>query len=87
MRTTIRMNDALRRQAQELAKAEGRTFTSVVEEAVTRLLAERRTPRPRKRIVLPTFSGGKPMSDAEFKAAVEEMDLEDDLKRIGKARG
>ena len=41
MRTTINLPDALAEAAKERAAAEGRTFTSVVEEGLRAVLAER----------------------------------------------
>lgn len=46
MRTTINLPDALAEAAKAKAAAEGRTFTSVVEEGLHRVLATSDVPRP-----------------------------------------
>jgi hypothetical protein len=52
MRTTIRINDDLLKQAKKRAADEGRTLTSLVEDGLTLLLSKPKTGR-RKRIELP----------------------------------
>lgn len=42
MKTTVEVNDSLMEQIRELAHREGRTFKSVLEEALHRLLIEHR---------------------------------------------
>jgi hypothetical protein len=51
------MNAELSRQLKSLAARERKTFTALVEEGAALLLAQRRRPRKRKRVVLPTFRG------------------------------
>ena len=59
MRTTVRINDELFRRAKKRAADEGRTLTSLIEDALTHIVAE---PKPvrRKRVELPVSkaSGG-----------------------------
>ena len=72
MRTTIRMNDGLAREIKRLASASNRTFTQIIEEACTLLLAaSRRTPGRQKKIILPTHGrkGGKLDVDFSTNAA------------------
>lgn len=57
MRTTIRMNDGLLREAKEYAARMGTTLTRVIEDAVREWLARRRAPRVREPVRLPTFDG------------------------------
>lgn len=52
MRTTIRINDDLLKQAKKRAADEGRTLTSLVEEGLLLILAKARAGR-RKRVELP----------------------------------
>ena len=53
MRTTLNLDDDLARAAKAKAAAEGRTLTSVVEDALRAALADRQPPRDR--VTLPTF--------------------------------
>jgi len=57
MRTTVRLDDALLRDAKRLAAEEGRTLTSVIEDGLRELLAHRtaETSEPRP---LTTVAGG-----------------------------
>ncbi len=57
MRTTIRMDDDLLRQAKEHAARTGTTLTRVIEDAVRQLLARRRVNQVREPVRLPTFCG------------------------------
>jgi hypothetical protein len=52
MRTTIRLNDDLLKRAKKRAADEGRTLTSLVEDALVLILSKARSSR-RKRIELP----------------------------------
>lgn len=52
MRTTIRLNDDLLKRAKKRAANEGRTLTSLVEDALVLILSKARSSR-RKRIELP----------------------------------
>ena len=56
-RTTIRLSDALLRRVKRLAADTGRTFTTVVTDALEAALDERERPRRRRRIKLKTFRG------------------------------
>ena len=57
MRTTIRLDDALLREAKAVAAASGRTLTDLVEDALREALARRRAGAGRKRLILRTFKG------------------------------
>ncbi len=59
MRTTIRLDDAVLREAKELAARTGRTLTAVIEDALRHELAslDGRRSAPRK-AELPSFDGG-----------------------------
>lgn len=62
MRTTINLPDPLGEEAKARARAEGRTFTSLVEEGLRMVLAEEPLDATGRRESLPTF--GQP--DGEF---------------------
>ncbi|HLI58371.1 MAG TPA: hypothetical protein VKV21_01770 [Solirubrobacteraceae bacterium] len=71
MRTTINLPDALAEQAKQRAAEEGRTFTSLVEEALRTVLettVDAREPLP----PLPTYGtpGGKVLIDLNDNAAI-----------------
>ena len=59
MRTTVRINDQLLKRAKKRAANEGRTLTSLMEEALTLILSEPKAGR-RHRVQLPVSnaSGG-----------------------------
>ena len=86
MRTTIRMNEDLARRAKQFAARTNRTFTQVVEEAVAEFLTKPAPQQPRARIVLPTSgtASGKKMTEAEYRAMIEEM-YDEEAQRIWKA--
>jgi hypothetical protein len=52
MRTTVRIKDELLKRAKKRAADEGRTLTSLIEEGLAIILAERRA-NPAKRVHLP----------------------------------
>ena len=56
MRTSIRLDDALLREARAVAARTGRTLTQLIEDAVREALA-RRAMEERTRVELPTFAG------------------------------
>ena len=60
MRTTLRVDDELLRRAKSLAARQGRSLTSVFEEALRQLLAESERHDERTRVELPVSvaSGG-----------------------------
>jgi Arc/MetJ family transcription regulator len=80
MRTTIRIDDELFRQAKRTAAETGRTLTEVVEDALRQTLAPRQLNARRKRIVLPTFDGGhvRPGVDLDDSAALLDIMEADD---------
>ena len=56
MRTTIRLDDALLREAKAVAARTDRTLTRLIEDALREALA-RRAATDRHRVELPTFAG------------------------------
>jgi hypothetical protein len=77
MRTTIRLDDDLLREAKRHAAATGRTLTAVVEDALREALGRRRQPgsRPRLRLRTAGGSGTQPGVDLDDSAAL--LDLMD----------
>jgi hypothetical protein len=57
MRTTIRLDEHLFREAKTAAVESGRSFTELVADALRETLARRRALKKRERVELPTFSG------------------------------
>ena len=82
------MNEELARRAKEYAARHDRTFTQVIEEAVTRLLAQASGPGLRRKIVLPTAGTAKSpkMTDAQYRALIEEM-YDEEAERIWRSGG
>lgn len=83
MRTTIRMTEELARRAKMYATRHDRTFTQVIEEAVTQLLAKPARPAAKKRTVLPTAGDPKhKVTKAQYLKAIAEADWEYDMKKL-----
>jgi predicted transcriptional regulator len=57
MRTTVRLDDHLLREAKALAVKTGRTLTAVIEDALRATIASHRRERRPPRVALPTFKG------------------------------
>jgi hypothetical protein len=57
MRTTIRLDEHLLKEAKAAAMASGRTFTQLVEDALRETLARREALKGRAWVELPTFEG------------------------------
>jgi hypothetical protein len=57
MRTTIRLDDALLREAKRVASETDRTLAQVVEDALREAIARRRAAVHREPVELPTFKG------------------------------
>jgi hypothetical protein len=58
MRTTIRLDDDLLREAKAYAAATDRTLTRVIEDALREVLIRRRQAARRPKVELPTDGGG-----------------------------
>ena len=57
MRTTVRLDDDLLRQAKALAARTGRTLTAVIEDGLREALARHRGPQEWPPVARPTFMG------------------------------
>jgi plasmid stability protein len=71
MRTSMNLPDSLLEAARERAAAEGRSVTSLMEEALRRLLEERRASVSPPS--LPTWKGGRLLVDLEDKDVLWEI--------------
>lgn len=80
MRTTIRLDDELLREAKAHAAATDRTLTKLIEEALREALARRQRPRNRPWVRLPTVSGGGPRPDVNLDSNAQLLDL---MERTG----
>ncbi len=57
MRTTIRLDEQLLKDAKLEAALQGKTLTRIIEEALRETLSRQREFRKRKRVILTTFGG------------------------------
>ena len=74
MKTTLVLDDALVERVRERAKERGVSMSSVVEEAIVRMLAEKATPE-RPPLDLPSFdSGGYLVDITDRNALYDAMD-------------
>jgi hypothetical protein len=75
MRTTIRLDEALLRDAKELAARSGQTLTAVIEEALRKALASKEARKERRPLSLPTFAGNglQPGVDLDDSASLLEL--------------
>lgn len=58
MRTTLRLDDRLLREAKRIAAETGRTLAAVIEDLLREALSRRRTQARRKLTGIPTFGSG-----------------------------
>jgi hypothetical protein len=72
MRTTVRLDERLLREAKALAAQERRTLTAVIDDALRQFLARRSAPRKRVTTKLITFGSGglRPGVDLDDTAAL-----------------
>jgi hypothetical protein len=75
MRTTIRIDDELLREAKAAAAATNRTLTAVVQDALREALSRRRTGIVRERVTLPTVGGGGLMPGVDLDDSASLLDL------------
>lgn len=75
MRTTVRLDDQLLKEARQLAATTGKTLTDIIEEALRERLRRRHQASRRKRVELPTFKGDglKPGVNIEDSAGLLEI--------------
>jgi hypothetical protein len=75
MRTTIRLDDDLLREAKAYALATDRTLTRLIEDALRAVLAQREVSATRRRLRLRTFKGCgvQPGVDLDSNAALRDL--------------
>jgi len=78
MRTTIRLDDHLLKEAKAAAEASGRTFTDFVADALRERLARRRGRVKSDPATLPTFRGGGLMPGVDLDNSAALLDLMDE---------
>jgi hypothetical protein len=77
MRTTVRLDDDLLRQAKAVAAASGRTLTELFEDSLRETLARQKATASRKRIVLRTFKGNGVLPGVDLDDSAALLDLMD----------
>ena len=76
MRTTVRLNEDLLREAKLAAAESGRTLTALIEEALRETLARRRSSPVRPRIELPVdHSGGRLLPGVDLDNSAALLDI------------
>ena len=75
MRTTIRLDDHLLREAKKYAAEAGRSLTGVIEDALREVLARRKAAVKRERVRLPTFRGQGLQPGVNLNSNAELLDL------------
>ena len=77
MRTTIRLDDQLLKEAKELAAGTGRTLTAVIEEALRESFARRKQAKRQPRVKLKTFKGDGLQPGVDLNKSAALLDLMD----------
>jgi hypothetical protein len=85
MKTTLVLDDALVDRVRERAKERGVSMSSVVEEAIVRMLAQPAGPASREPIDLPSFPMGPFLVDITDRDAL--YDALDDPEEMARYRG
>jgi hypothetical protein len=70
-RTTLILDDTQLVRLKDLARAQGRTMTDLVNEFIAEGLASRTTARPARNLELPTFDMGHPRVNVADREALE----------------
>jgi hypothetical protein len=80
MRTTVRLDEHLLRQAKQHAAASGMTLTAVLEQALRESLARRAATDPIEPVRLKTFRGGgvRPGVDLDDSASLLDLMVDED---------
>lgn len=77
MRTTVRLDRALLREAKRVALETDRTLTSLIEDALRQLLSRRRGKSAVRRVTLPTFKGDGVREGVDLNRTAELYELMD----------
>ncbi len=75
MRTTVRLDDHLLKEAKSAAAASGRTLTQLLEDALRETLARRKAAADTERVPLPTFKGTGLMPGVDLDNSAALLDL------------
>jgi len=78
MRTTLRLDDQLLRDAKQYAARTGRTLTALVEDSLREVLARCNEKRPRQRVCLPRVNLGNLRPGVNLDSYAELLDLMDE---------
>ena len=78
MRTTIRLDDQLLKEAKQLANESGRSLTSVIEDALREMLSRQKRLVDRPRVHLTTVSGDGLMPGVNLDDSASLLDLMED---------
>jgi hypothetical protein len=78
MRTTIRIDDELLKEAKAVAAASGTTLTEVVETALREDLHRRVVARGRQKLTLPTHGGGRFQPGVDLDDSAGLLDIMDE---------
>jgi len=81
VRTTIRLNDRLADRVRAYTKRTHQTFTDVIEESLETMLEKRSGALP-SLTELPVVHGKTKLTHEQLLRAIEEQQLEDDLKSL-----
>ena len=82
-RTTVRLPEGLLAMARTKAAAEGRTLTSLIEDGVRKVLAEKKEARPLIPVRISKAKGGPmPGIDISNSAALQEMEDLEYIERL-----
>lgn len=77
MRTTIRLNEQILKEAKQLAARSGKTLTAVIEDALRESLARQQGGKPRKPVRLPTVNGQGVLPGVDLDDTAALLDLMD----------
>lgn len=75
MRTTIRLDEALLKEAKHLAVKTGRSLTAVIEDALREALARQRSTAAQAWVALPTFGGNGMRPGVDLDDSASLLDL------------
>jgi hypothetical protein len=81
MRTTIRLDEHLLKEAKQLALRRGKSLTSIIEDALRESLARQRGSEPRTLVHLPTFKGQGLLPGVDLDDSAALLDLMDSAAR------
>ena len=83
MRTTIRLDEQLLKEAKQLAARTGRTLTALIEDALREAIARTRRLKPTPPVALPTFRGNGLQAGVDLDHTASLIDLMDAADAAG----